>query len=92
MSARRGRPGECPAKPSPRRILPGLARSAAGVAVVLLGTTGCGGPPPDAEPVGFHGEVVHLQRVPGEDEPAFDVGVRFVDPDEAEPEAQPSKA
>jgi diguanylate cyclase (GGDEF)-like protein len=40
---------------------------------------------PDAAPVGLRGEVVHLQRVPGEEEPAFDVGVRFVDP--AEPEA-----
>ena len=40
---------------------------------------------PDAEPVGFRGEVVHLQPVPGEDEPVFDVGIRFVDPDEAKP-------
>jgi diguanylate cyclase (GGDEF)-like protein len=34
---------------------------------------------PDAPPVGFRGEVVHLQPVPGEEEPTFDVGVRFVD-------------
>ncbi len=47
---------------------------------------------PDAEPVGFRGEVVHLQPVPGEDEPVFDVGIRFVDPDEASPEARPPKA
>lgn len=39
---------------------------------------------PGAEPVGLRGEVVHLQQVPGEDEPAFDVGVRFVDPADAE--------
>jgi diguanylate cyclase (GGDEF)-like protein len=39
---------------------------------------------PDAAPVGLRGEVVHLQQVPGEKEPAFDVGVRFMDP--AEPE------
>ncbi len=51
MSTRPRRPGECAARPSPRRILPGFGRSAAGVAVVLLGTAGCGGPPPDAEPV-----------------------------------------
>jgi hypothetical protein len=35
---------------------------------------------------------VHLQPVPGEDDPAFDVGIRFVDPDEAEPAARPPKA
>jgi diguanylate cyclase (GGDEF)-like protein len=46
---------------------------------------------PDAEPVRFRGEVVHQQPVPGEDEPVFDVGIRFVDPDEARPEAQPPK-
>ncbi len=40
---------------------------------------------PDSEPVGFRGEVVHLQQVPGEDEPVFDVGIRFVDADEAAP-------
>jgi diguanylate cyclase (GGDEF)-like protein len=39
---------------------------------------------PDAKPVGLRGEVVHLQQVPGEEEPAFDVGVRFMDP--AEPD------
>jgi diguanylate cyclase (GGDEF)-like protein len=46
---------------------------------------------PDAEPVGLRGEVVHLQRVPGEEEPAFDVGVRFVDQPPAEA-PRPSKA
>jgi two-component system cell cycle response regulator len=44
---------------------------------------------PNAEPVGYRGEVVHLQAVPGEDEPAFDVGIRFVDADDA---ARPPKA
>jgi diguanylate cyclase (GGDEF)-like protein len=44
---------------------------------------------PDARPVGFRGEVVHLQQVPGEEEPLFDVGIRFVDADEA---ARPPKA
>jgi two-component system, cell cycle response regulator len=34
----------------------------------------------DAAPVGLRGEVVRVERVPGETEPAFDVGVRFVDP------------
>jgi diguanylate cyclase (GGDEF)-like protein len=37
----------------------------------------------DAAPVGLRGEVVRVERVPGEAEPAFDVGVRFVDPAEA---------
>jgi diguanylate cyclase (GGDEF)-like protein len=37
----------------------------------------------DAGPVGLRGEVVRVERVPGEAEPAFDVGVRFVDPAEA---------
>jgi diguanylate cyclase (GGDEF)-like protein len=37
----------------------------------------------DAGPVGLHGEVVRVERVPGEAEPAFDVGVRFLDPAEA---------
>jgi diguanylate cyclase (GGDEF)-like protein len=46
---------------------------------------------PDEEPVGLRGEVVHLQRVPGEEEPAFDVGVRFVDQPPAEASG-PSKA
>ena len=32
----------------------------------------------------LRGEVVRVERVPGEAEPAFDVGVRFVDPAEAE--------
>jgi diguanylate cyclase (GGDEF)-like protein len=34
-------------------------------------------------PIGLRGEVVQVERVPGEAEPAFDVGVRFVDPSEA---------
>jgi diguanylate cyclase (GGDEF)-like protein len=38
----------------------------------------------DAEPVGLRGEVVRVERVPGESEPAFDVGVRFLEPAEAE--------
>jgi diguanylate cyclase (GGDEF)-like protein len=37
----------------------------------------------DANPVGLRGEVVRVERVPGEAEPAFDVGVRFLDPTEA---------
>ena len=37
----------------------------------------------DAGPVGLRGEVVRVERVPGEAEPAFDVGVRFLDPAEA---------
>jgi diguanylate cyclase (GGDEF)-like protein len=36
-------------------------------------------------PVGLRGEVVRVERVPGEVEPAFDVGVRFLDPDQALP-------
>ena len=36
-------------------------------------------------PVGLRGEVVRVERVPGEIEPAFDVGVRFLDPTEATP-------
>ena len=46
---------------------------------------------PDAEPVGYRGEVVHMQPVPGEDEGVFDVGIRFVEPDETAPSARPSK-
>jgi len=38
----------------------------------------------DATPVGLRGEVVRVERVPGESEPVFDIGVRFVDPPEAE--------
>ena len=38
----------------------------------------------DAAPVGLRGEVVRVERVPGEVEPAFDVGVRFLDPAGAE--------
>lgn len=37
----------------------------------------------NAAPVGLRGEVVRVERVPGEAEPAFDVGVRFLDPAEA---------
>ena len=36
-------------------------------------------------PVGLRGEVVRVERVPGEIDPAFDVGVRFLDPGEAAP-------
>jgi diguanylate cyclase (GGDEF)-like protein len=36
-------------------------------------------------PVGLRGEVMRVERVPGEIEPAFDVGVRFLDPAEAGP-------
>jgi two-component system cell cycle response regulator len=44
----------------------------------------------DAAPVGLRGEVVRVERVPGDTEPAFDVGVRFVDPAEAEGLLSPS--
>ena len=37
----------------------------------------------DALPVGLRGEVVRVERVPGEAEVAFDVGVRFLEPPEA---------
>jgi diguanylate cyclase (GGDEF)-like protein len=37
----------------------------------------------DALPVGLRGEVVRVERVPGEAEAAFDVGVRFLDQAEA---------
>jgi len=33
-----------------------------------------------AGPVALRGEVVHVERVPGQEEPAFDVGVRFLEP------------
>jgi len=36
-------------------------------------------------PVGLRGQVVRVERVPGEIEPAFDVGVRFLDPEDAAP-------
>jgi diguanylate cyclase (GGDEF)-like protein len=36
-------------------------------------------------PVGLRGQVVRVERVPGEIDPAFDVGVRFLDPGEAAP-------
>jgi diguanylate cyclase (GGDEF)-like protein len=41
-------------------------------------------------PVGLRGEVVRVERVPGEEEPAFDVGVRFLDPSEAEGLLEPA--
>jgi diguanylate cyclase (GGDEF)-like protein len=34
---------------------------------------------PGREPVGLTGEVVRVERVPGGDEPAYDVGVRFLE-------------
>jgi diguanylate cyclase (GGDEF)-like protein len=37
-----------------------------------------------AGPVGLRGEVVRVERVPGETEPAYDVGVRFLDSGGAE--------
>jgi two-component system, cell cycle response regulator len=46
----------------------------------------------DAAPVGLRGEVVRVERVPGEAEPAFDVGVRFLDPAEAQALLSPSRA
>ncbi len=36
-------------------------------------------------PVALRGEVMHVERVPGREDPAFDVGVRFLDPGEAAP-------
>ena len=36
-------------------------------------------------PVGLRGQVVRVERVPGEIDPAFDVGVRFLDPGDATP-------
>ena len=41
-------------------------------------------------PVGLRGEVVRVERVPGEIEPAFDVGVRFLDPAEAGSRCSPA--
>jgi diguanylate cyclase (GGDEF)-like protein len=35
---------------------------------------------PAAEPVALRGQVVRVERVPGQEEPVFDVGVRFLDP------------
>ena len=46
---------------------------------------------PGAKPVDLRGEVVHLQPVPGAEEPAFDVGVRFLDPADAEAAVPPSR-
>jgi len=46
----------------------------------------------DAAPVGLRGEVVRVERVPGEAEPAFDVGVRFLDPAEAKALLAPPRA
>jgi two-component system cell cycle response regulator len=45
----------------------------------------------DAAPVGLRGEVVRVERVPGEAEPAFDVGVRFLDPAGAKALLAPSR-
>jgi diguanylate cyclase (GGDEF)-like protein len=47
---------------------------------------------PDAKPVALRGEVVHLARVPGEEEPAFDVGVRFLEVPDSETAARSTKA
>ena len=44
------------------------------------------------EPVKMLGEVVHVQRVPGEEAPTFDVGVRFVAPPEAPTATATAKA
>jgi diguanylate cyclase (GGDEF)-like protein len=41
-------------------------------------------------PVGLRGEVVRVERVPGEEEPAFDVGVRFLDPSGADGLLEPA--
>jgi hypothetical protein len=41
--------------------------------------------PEGGAPFALRGEVMRVERVPGEIEPAYDVGVRFVDPDEAAP-------
>jgi diguanylate cyclase (GGDEF)-like protein len=38
---------------------------------------------PGTAAVGLRGEVIHVERVPGTEEPAFDVGVRFLDPEMA---------
>jgi diguanylate cyclase (GGDEF)-like protein len=46
----------------------------------------------DAAPVDLRGEVVRVERVPGEVEPAFDVGVRFLDPSEAGALVSPTNA
>jgi len=39
---------------------------------------------PGRDPVGLSGEVVRVERVPGADAAAYDVGVRFLDPDAAQ--------
>ena len=44
----------------------------------------------DAAPLGLRGEVVRVERVPGEADAAFDVGVRFLDPSEAEALVSPT--
>ena len=41
-------------------------------------------------PVGLRGQVVRVERVPGEVEPLFDVGVRFLDPGEVSPLLSPA--
>jgi diguanylate cyclase (GGDEF)-like protein len=47
---------------------------------------------PGAAAVGLRGEVIHVERVPGAETPAFDVGVRFLDPDEAETALGPPRS
>jgi hypothetical protein len=46
----------------------------------------------EAAPVGLRGEVVRVERVPGEADPVFDVGVRFLDPTEARALLAPARA
>jgi diguanylate cyclase (GGDEF)-like protein len=47
---------------------------------------------PGGKSVGLRGEVVHIERVPGVDEVAFDVGVRFLDPTAVESALGPERA
>jgi diguanylate cyclase (GGDEF)-like protein len=47
---------------------------------------------PGGKAVDMRGEVVHLQPVPGAEEPSFDVGVRFVEPDQGADDAGPSRS
>ena len=78
---RRGRTRPRPAsRTSPRAGLLVSLRQAVAVGSAVSLTIERAG----AAPVGLRGEVVRVERVPGETEPAFDVGVRFVDPAEAE--------
>jgi hypothetical protein len=41
--------------------------------------------------LGLRGEVVRVERVPGEAEASFDVGVRFLDPTRARPLVAPPR-